>query len=161
MLLDADGAKVVVLSPVIRVAPPALGEPEQMFVLAGSGRADDTARYVASSRGFELEVDDVWSWLAASVFELPPETARASEDERSPYPGLTSFTGDDHASFVGREREVAELINRLRTQPMVVVVGPSGVGKSSFLAAGVARSLPGSWSAHSIRSRPAGVASSS
>jgi hypothetical protein len=31
---------------------------------------------------------------------------------------------------------------------MVVVVGPSGVGKSSFLAAGVVRAVPATWRAH-------------
>ena len=152
VMLDADGAPVVVLSPLVRVASPSAGEAAELFQLAGPGRAPDTARFVASPRGFELEADDAWPWLAAHVLAGATASARAGgDDERSPYPGLTAFTGDDHASFVGREREVEELLNRLRTQAMVAVVGPSGVGKSSFLAAGVARALPATWVAHVVR----------
>ena len=72
-------------------------------------------------------------------------------DERPPYPGLAAFTSADHGSFFGREREVAELVNRLRDQPIVVVVGPSGSGKSSFLAAGVVPALPTTWIARIVR----------
>ncbi len=151
ILLDADGTRLLAMSPVVHVAPPAAGEPEQMFLLGGPGLATDSARYVAPPRGFELEVDGVWDWLADNVIDLSAHAALVEDDERSPYPGLSAFTADDHASFIGREREVVELVNRLRTQSTVVVVGPSGVGKSSFLAAGVACALPAGWSARCIR----------
>src|SRR6185295_8365251 len=52
---------------------------------------------------------------------------------------------------VGREREVEDVINRLRTQRALAVVGPSGAGKSSFLAAGIVPALPESWAAEVIR----------
>src|SRR5262249_26801132 len=56
------------------------------------------------------------------------------------------------AMFFGREREVEAVVNRLRVQPLIVVVGPSGVGKSSFVHAGVLPALPETW--HPITLRP-------
>jgi len=57
--------------------------------------------------------------------------------EDAPYPGLVAFN-EHHARFYfGREREVDELIERLRDTPYLPIVGPSGSGKSSFLHAGV------------------------
>jgi WD40 repeat protein/serine/threonine protein kinase len=59
----------------------------------------------------------------------------------APYPGLAAYTATDHASFVGRERDVEELLNRLDAHSIVTVVGPSGSGKTSFLAAGLIPAL--------------------
>jgi eukaryotic-like serine/threonine-protein kinase len=57
--------------------------------------------------------------------------------ELAPYPGLAAFD-EQHARFYfGREREIDELLERLRGEPHVAIIGPSGVGKSSFLHAGV------------------------
>lgn len=63
--------------------------------------------------------------------------------DRSPFPGLSSFTIDDAAVFPGRRRLAARFVLRL-TQPssspasrVAIAVGPSGVGKSSLVAAGV------------------------
>ncbi|MCA2212328.1 nSTAND1 domain-containing NTPase [Jidongwangia harbinensis] len=59
----------------------------------------------------------------------------------APYPGLASFQVTDARWFRGRETLVAELLGRLSEHlvggPPVVVVGVSGVGKSSLLRAGV------------------------
>lgn len=43
--------------------------------------------------------------------------------------------------FVGRGREVAGLCAMVRDRPLVVVTGPSGVGESSLVAAGLAPGL--------------------
>jgi WD40 repeat protein len=65
------------------------------------------------------------------------------ESDRSPYPGLEAFTERDAAVFFGRDVEVAELLERLhpvvpaQANRLVAVVGPSGVGKSSLIQAGV------------------------
>ena len=44
-------------------------------------------------------------------------------------------------SFFGREDDVAACLRRLRDAGVLVVVGPSGVGKSSSVCAGVVASL--------------------
>jgi len=64
--------------------------------------------------------------------------------EESPYAGLASFQEEDASRFFGRNREVAAMSQRLRERPMMAVVGPSGVGKSSFLRAGVVPALKNS-----------------
>ena len=151
VVLDADGARVAALSPIVQVAAPAAGEPAQMFVLAGPGRTARTAQLVAPPRQFELDASEPWPWLADHVLALAPGTAQTRDDERSPYPGLASFGVDDHDVFVGRERDVEEVLNRLRVQPLVAIVGPSGVGKSSFLAAGIVGALPAGWIGKIIR----------
>ncbi|MFG2091418.1 AAA family ATPase [Spirillospora sp. NPDC048824] len=60
--------------------------------------------------------------------------------DRSPYPGLDAFTEDDDGVFFGRDGEIQELVERLRpgSEPRSIpVTGPSGVGKSSLLYAGL------------------------
>jgi WD40 repeat protein len=69
------------------------------------------------------------------------------DSERPPFPGLEAFTEDDAGVFFGREAEIAGLLERLhpvletRERRIVVVVGPSGVGKSSLVFAGLLPSL--------------------
>src|SRR5664279_5074540 len=58
-----------------------------------------------------------------------------------PYLGLFCYDTDDAETFFGRDREVADCLNRLETSGMLAVVGPSGSGKSSLLRAGVAAAL--------------------
>ena len=74
--------------------------------------------------------------------------------DRSPFPGLEAFTEQDSAVFFGRDAEIAELLERLnpvvaaRANRMVTVVGPSGVGKSSLVEAGIVprlRQRRGGW----------------
>ncbi|MBU3537272.1 ATP-binding protein, partial [Alkalihalobacillus clausii] len=55
-----------------------------------------------------------------------------------PFVGLESFGADQAHLYFGREREAAELLERLRSFGLVVVVGDSGSGKSSLVRAGVA-----------------------
>ncbi|MFT7579467.1 MAG: serine/threonine protein kinase [Myxococcota bacterium] len=69
---------------------------------------------------------------------------KAINVEESPYAGLSSFQEEDAGRFFGRNREIAAMSQRLRDQPIMAVVGPSGVGKSSFLRAGVVPALKAS-----------------
>ena len=83
-----------------------------------------------------------------AVLAAPGEAAALLEvEERSPYPGLQSFTEKDAGFFFGREREVEELWGRIRSRKLLAVIGPSGVGKTSFVRAGVIPSRPEGWAA--------------
>jgi WD40 repeat protein len=68
-------------------------------------------------------------------------------EERSPYPGLAAFTEADAEHFFGREAEVEALWEKLGRFKLLAVIGPSGVGKSSCLRAGLLPSRPAGWAA--------------
>jgi hypothetical protein len=77
--------------------------------------------------------------IAPESFEWRPrDPARPS-----PYPGLEAFTENDAGVFFGRESRLAdalEIIDRLRRHEgsrVLTIIAPSGVGKSSFLRAGL------------------------
>jgi len=55
----------------------------------------------------------------------------------SPYRGLETFTEQHAETFFGRDAELGAFMERLRNNSVVPLVGPSGVGKSSFIHAGV------------------------
>ncbi len=55
----------------------------------------------------------------------------------NPYQGLQAFEAKDRAFFFGRDGAIRALIERLRGAPFTLVVGDSGVGKSSLCRAGV------------------------
>ena len=59
--------------------------------------------------------------------------------------------------FFGREKQVDAFVNRLRVQPLLVVVGRSGAGKSSFVQAGVIPALDG-WQSVTLRPGPSPLA---
>jgi len=61
----------------------------------------------------------------------------------SPYKGLVPFedSGLDALLFFGRERESAIIVENLLAARLTVLYGPSGVGKTSVLRAGVAHRL--------------------
>jgi DNA-binding winged helix-turn-helix (wHTH) protein/WD40 repeat protein len=65
--------------------------------------------------------------------------------EPSPYPGLSAFTEADAEHFFGREAEVEALWEKIQRRPLLAVIGPSGVGKTSFLRAGVMPARPAGW----------------
>lgn len=77
--------------------------------------------------------------LHASYFAWPPET----DPRRAPYRGLRPLEADDAGIFFGREAPVIEAIDRLRglteaaPPRLLVILGASGAGKSSFLRAGL------------------------
>src|SRR5271166_3821297 len=60
---------------------------------------------------------------------------------KNPYPGLRPFEVEEYESFFGRDRQIDELLTRLRDHRFVAVVGPSGSGKSSLVRAGLIHRL--------------------
>ena len=58
-----------------------------------------------------------------------------------PYLGLVPYDVDDTDGFFGRDGEVEACLDRLAAVGVLVVVGPSGSGKSSLVRAGVAAAL--------------------
>lgn len=58
-----------------------------------------------------------------------------------PYPGLRFYSEGDAPFFFGRERLRELIISNLKASRLTLVFGPSGVGKSSILHAGVANKL--------------------
>ncbi|WP_345201118.1 BTAD domain-containing putative transcriptional regulator [Fodinibacter luteus] len=71
----------------------------------------------------------------ASQAALPPPTPHC------PYPGLVAYDVTDTAVFYGREADTSSCLRRLATAGVLAVVGPSGIGKSSVVRAGVAATL--------------------
>ena len=61
-------------------------------------------------------------------------SVRAGEN---PYRGLLPFEAAHRGLYFGRRSEIDEVIGRLRGEPIVLVTGDSGVGKSSLCRAGV------------------------
>ncbi|HSD91266.1 MAG TPA: serine/threonine-protein kinase, partial [Kofleriaceae bacterium] len=81
---------------------------------------------------------------------LPGRSGRSLANDESPYPGLTAFQEADANRFFGRSQDIAGMVAKLRDQPLVAVVGPSGVGKSSFVRAGVVPALKSSGEAWEV-----------
>ena len=121
-------------------------------------------------RLFERHLRD---WLALRLKDatpLPLETknsnASTAQTEKSiwqgnPYRGLKPFTAEHTAIFFGRGIETDELVKRVREGvPVLAVVGASGSGKSSLVAAGLlprlaAGAIPGSQTWVQLRFTPA------
>jgi WD40 repeat protein len=82
-------------------------------------------------------------WLSLHRLEHPPSPRPSWHSDRSPYPGLEAFTEEYAGVFFGRQSEIAEMYLWLtpavpaQASRVVSVVGPSGVGKSSLVQAGL------------------------
>ena len=99
------------------------------YAFCGEARADGDGRPVAGE----------------TVQEPKTGTGTTAEEALRPYPGLSAFTEADAEHFFGREAEVEALWEKVRRQRLLAVIGPSGVGKTSFLRAGVIPSRPSGW----------------
>jgi DNA-binding SARP family transcriptional activator/basic membrane lipoprotein Med (substrate-binding protein (PBP1-ABC) superfamily) len=69
---------------------------------------------------------------------LPAQEAPPAPSARNPYKGLRPFGEADAGDFFGRDDLVEQLLQALRAgKRLVALVGPSGSGKSSVVAAGL------------------------
>ena len=142
-----------------------------MVSLYRSGRqADALAIYRQTSELLReelgLEPGPNLKRLERMILEQDPELRVAPTRVRPvgeravcPFKGLAFFDRADAAYFCGRERVVAELVARLADSSLVGILGPSGIGKSSLLRAGVlpalsAGVLPGSAAWRQVLLRP-------
>ncbi|MDR3521144.1 MAG: toll/interleukin-1 receptor domain-containing protein [Acidocella sp.] len=77
--------------------------------------------------------------LDPRFFAWPP----AADPDRSPYPGLKPLEAEDAGIFFGREAPIVDTLDTLRglrelaPPRIMVILGASGSGKSSFLRAGL------------------------
>jgi formylglycine-generating enzyme required for sulfatase activity len=69
--------------------------------------------------------------------------SRASETsgEASPFRGLLEYRLSDAATFFGRDRAIADLLQALQQSALTVLQAESGAGKTSLLQAGIAPRL--------------------
>src|SRR5260221_12558891 len=67
--------------------------------------------------------------------DIPPEIRAC------PYVGLRPFKEDQAEFFFGRETERRILLANVTTRAVTILFGPSGVGKSSLLLAGLVPDL--------------------
>ncbi|HWU87627.1 MAG TPA: protein kinase, partial [Kofleriaceae bacterium] len=89
----------------------------------------------------ELRWQSAAELLAALEPFLPGRRTVQLQIDESPYAGLSSFQESDAGKFFGRNREIAAMVTRIRDRPLMAVVGSSGVGKSSFVRAGLVPAL--------------------
>ena len=125
-----------------------------------SRRLGAAAAFLAASRDRHASdlkfVDNVIGMKLSRLYSVADHDQISAE---CPYKGLATFEAGDSANFFGRERLVGELAARIVQVGLLGVVGASGSGKSSVLAAGLLPSLragllPGSERWTEITMRP-------
>jgi WD40 repeat protein len=108
---------------------------------AGGSRLPSVEVTLAFVRACDGDVAE-WErrWRAVSA-ELAADESEAEPPE--PYVGLVAFEPEDAGRFCGREELVGDLTQRVRSTPLVLVIGPSGSGKSSLVRAGLVAAAAG------------------
>ncbi len=99
-------------------------------------------------RGFvRFKPDEQYATLLA-ILQQPPVVEEPNTSESplarvipNPYPGLAAFTERQAGVFFGRDEDIRRVVDRLIEQRQVCLVGRSGTGKSSLVAAGVLPAL--------------------
>ncbi|MEO1083968.1 MAG: caspase family protein, partial [Acidobacteriota bacterium] len=84
--------------------------------------------------------------LGEFVFNSPgvdeaPKDDPPPEEADNPWLGLKPYGAAESKRFFGRSREIEDLVARVEAEPLTVLTGPSGVGKTSLLMAGVVPAL--------------------
>jgi tetratricopeptide (TPR) repeat protein len=103
-------------------------------------RTHDEAHVTFSKEGLtRLRNGLAKAGLEPRFFQWPPER----DPERSPYRGLKPIEAEDAGIFFGRDAPIVEALDTMRglregaTPRLLVILGASGAGKSSFLRAGL------------------------
>ena len=123
-----------------------------MLALYRSGRQTDALEVYRCTRDLladelGLEPSRALQQLERAMLQHDPAlddtqpTAAREEAATCPFKGLAAFEAADAFYFCGRERLLDEIVTRLAFSSFLGIVGPSGVGKSSLLRAGVLPAL--------------------
>ncbi|NVB83277.1 MAG: SUMF1/EgtB/PvdO family nonheme iron enzyme [Kofleriaceae bacterium] len=75
--------------------------------------------------------------LLVALEEMAAPRREDDVPDGNPYRGLAAFDSAHGSLFFGRRGEIRELVDRVRAEPLVIVGGDSGTGKSSVCRAGV------------------------
>lgn len=96
-----------------------------------------------------------WETEVARLRQLLQRGPPPQERLPCPYPGLLPFRPEEADRFFGRDQEADDISRRIRQQNFLLVVGPSGSGKSSLVSAGVLPRLTaagtGEWLVRTMR----------
>jgi WD40 repeat protein len=94
------------------------------------------------------------------VYVLTPEVLATAWPEvlfrppPCPYKGLEAFGESDRELFFGRQRFVEKLVDDAMRLPLIIVMGPSGSGKSSVIEAGLVPRLKDQGQVTAVRMTP-------
>jgi eukaryotic-like serine/threonine-protein kinase len=125
------------------------GERTAPYIATGAAWSGVVASCLALDPAARPTADDLVRRLTAL---LDPRAA-VEDETRCPFPGLAPFSRGDARDYFGRRDEIEAIVEGLRTRPLIPIVGPSGVGKSSFVYAALIPRLEdaGPWSVCALR----------
>ncbi|HEY3184052.1 MAG TPA: protein kinase, partial [Gaiellaceae bacterium] len=86
-------------------------------------------------------VDEFLTAFAKAAGTDTPAVAETFTPVENPYKGLRAFGESDAEHFFGRDALVDQLVAAVAEHRLVAVVGPSGIGKSSVVKAGLVPAL--------------------
>ena len=132
-LVDEDDEPVLELHPYLLFLRPCPEDGEEMFFLDRASEGVPIYRSVNSGAEYRAKgpVPLFTTLMAAQAVPAPVDPLQR------PFRGLLPFEAKHHRMYFGRETQAQSVANRVRRYATVTVTGPSGTGKSSFLAAGV------------------------
>jgi WD40 repeat protein len=116
-----------------------------MSINPSTHRSLNKARLLFEYLGISL-TDSAEDWIYMENPKSSDIKSEANEAEHKnmpdcPYPGLFAFREENSKFFFGRESFIDQLVIAVENQPLVIVNGPSGIGKSSVIFAGLVPQL--------------------
>jgi WD40 repeat protein/DNA-binding SARP family transcriptional activator len=99
------------------------------------------ARATASDPDERHESVDAFVAAFVAAMGQAVHAAESYTPAENPYKGLRAFDETDAADFYGRAALVDELVHAVGDRRLTAVVGPSGIGKSSVVRAGLVPAL--------------------
>ena len=108
------------------------GNEEQISNFLESFSGSHIIRLVDKEK-YELTDDSIALEISRERVQLPLK----NPEIKDPYKGLLPYEGTDKVKFFGRSKIVDELVEKVRNQSLVILVGDTGSGKSSLTRAGL------------------------